>query len=284
MSGHHHISTDQKLKWVFLINLAFTVLEFVGGAWINSVAIISDAIHDLGDTLAIGLAWYLGRYALKKADEKYPFGYRRYSLLAALINSLVLIVGAVLIFIEVIQRLQSPEMPNAEGMMYFAIFGVLFNGVSAWLLHGSKSMNEKVLTWHLLEDVMGWMAVLVVSLVLKYYHLPILDPILSLLIMLIIVIGVAKRLRESILVFLQKSPQTISFNEVETLLEASPVEVKLIELKEWSLDGEYSILDIHVSMAVNESVSQILILRRFIKEALKDNKIEDIHIEIVASF
>ncbi|MEZ4688280.1 MAG: cation diffusion facilitator family transporter, partial [Bacteroidia bacterium] len=178
MSHDHHHTHSNNLKTAFFLNLAFTVFELIGGMYVNSVAIISDAIHDLGDSLSLGTAWYLDRKARQKADHRFSFGYSRFSLLGALINSLVLIAGSIFVIQEAIGRIIEPEHSDARGMMVFAIIGIAVNGYAAWKMSGGKSLNEKVVSWHLLEDVLGWVAVLVVAIVLQFKDIHYLDPVL----------------------------------------------------------------------------------------------------------
>ena len=179
---HHHHESGKNLKAAFFLNLAFTIIELIGGWYVNSVSIVSDAVHDLGDSLSLGTSWYLDSLSRKKATDSYSFGYRRFSLLGALINAIVLILGSVFVIREAILRLQTPEASDAKGMLYFALLGVAVNGYAAWKLSGGKTLNERVISWHLIEDVLGWVAVLIVSVILMFYPSPYLDPALSLLI------------------------------------------------------------------------------------------------------
>ncbi|MDY6885581.1 MAG: cation diffusion facilitator family transporter, partial [Pseudomonadota bacterium] len=162
---HHHSARDNphshshdlenadstRIGWAFWLNFTFTIIEFIGGWLTNSVAIMADAVHDLGDTLSIGLAWYLSKLGKKASTEKYTYGFKRLSLMGAMINGVILVVGAVWILSEAIPRLANPEMPVTEGMMGLAVLGILVNGLAAYKLHGGHSMNEKVLNWHLIE-------------------------------------------------------------------------------------------------------------------------------------
>lgn len=146
--GHHYEHTSGKnLKIAFFLNLGFTILEVIGRFFVNSVAILSDALHDLGDSLSLGTSWYLNKKSQEGANEKYSFGYRRFSLLGALINSLVLIAGSVYVINEAVGRILSPEHSDAQGMIIFAIIGVTVNGYAVWRLSGGKILNEKVVYW-----------------------------------------------------------------------------------------------------------------------------------------
>ena len=213
--SHNHTST-KNIKIAFYLNLCFTILEIIGGIYVNSIAIISDAIHDLGDTISLGTAWYLDVKSKKKADKKFSFGYNRFSLLGALISSVILIGGSIYVINEAIGRILNPEHTDAQGMMIFAIIGVFVNGYAAWKLSGGKSMNEKVASWHLLEDVLGWVAVLVVAIILNFKDIHYLDPALSLLITIYILWNVIKRLKETLFIFLQGVPKDIDVNQIKS--------------------------------------------------------------------
>ena len=178
-SHSHQHGTDDRIGWAFFLNVTFTIIEFIGGWLTNSTAIMADAVHDLGDSLSIGFAWILSRFSNKAAPDKYSYGYRRLTLFGALVNGVVLVIGSIWVLFEAIPRLTNPEMPVVEGMLGLAILGVAVNGYAVFKLKAGETLNEKVLTWHLLEDVLGWVAVLIVSIVLLFVELPILDPLLS---------------------------------------------------------------------------------------------------------
>ena len=158
---HDHHGDVKNIKVAFFLNFGFAIIEIIGGFLTNSVAILSDAVHDLGDSLSLGLAWYFQKYSRKKSDSTYTYGYRRFSLVGALANSLVLIVGSILILTEAIPRIFNPQQAHPQGMMMLAVLGIAVNGVAMLRLRRGKSLNEKVVSLHLMEDVLGWIAVLV---------------------------------------------------------------------------------------------------------------------------
>ena len=253
---HHHGSSSSRLGLAFFLNLAFTIIEFIGGALTNSVAIMADAVHDLGDTLAIGLAWTLDRVGKKEADDGFTYGYHRLSLLGALINGAILIIGSLWILTEALPRLINPQMPNAAGMIWLAILGVSVNGFAAYKLSGGKTLNEKVLNWHLLEDVLGWVAVLVISILLLFVEWPILDPILSIAFTLFILINVAKRLSQTLRLFLQAAPDNRIAEETRSKLKDLEHVAAIHHLHVWSLDGERHVLSAHLVLdkAINSNI------------------------------
>ena len=269
MPHDHHHHSGRNLTIAFFLNLGFTILEFVGGLLTNSVAILSDALHDLGDSISLGLSWYLDRKSKQGRTEQYSFGYHRFSLLGALINSLVLIGGSVYIIYEAVGRILEPQHSNAEGMVLFAILGVSVNGYAAWKLSSGKTMNERVVSWHLLEDVLGWAAVLVVAIVLLFKDIHYLDPALSMAITLYILYNVVRRLKDTLHLFLQGVPEGVTIKDLELQLLSLPKVGSLHHTHLWSLEGEHHVFTTHVVLKDIQSFGQIVETKRQMKAILK---------------
>lgn len=276
---HHHHSATKNLKAAFLLNLAFTVLEMIGGYYVNSVAIMSDAVHDLGDSLSLGTSWYLEKKSHKRADDRYSFGYRRFSLIGALLNSLVLIVGSTYVVYEAISRLITPESSDAQGMFFFALVGVSVNGYAAWRMSKGKTLNERVISWHLLEDVLGWTAVLIVSIVLLFKDIPYLDPALSLAITSIVLFNVVKWLRETLFIFLQGQPQNVNRSELEARILSIPFVESMHHTHIWSLDGENHVFSSHVKLEPLDTLDRLLSVKADLKAVMERYPFEHYTIE-----
>lgn len=268
-NDHRHTKSGRNLKVAFLLNVGFTILELFGGFYVNSVAIISDAVHDLGDSLSLGTAWFLDRKSKQEANSKFSFGYARFSLLGALINSIVLIAGSIYVIYEAVGRILEPQHSDANGMILFALFGILVNGYAAWKLSGGKSLNEKVVSWHLLEDVLGWIAVLIVAIILKFQDIHYLDPALSLLISAYILWGVIGRLKETLYVFLQGVPQDIDLKNIEQQILAVENIQSLHHTHIWSLEGEHHVFSSHLKLKNIERFKQIEATKLAVQEILK---------------
>ncbi len=276
--GHNHGSSNIKLA--FFLNLGFTIVEIIGGLMINSIAVLSDAVHDLGDSLSLGLAWFLGVYAEKEGNQNYTYGYRRYSLLAALINTVVLIVGSLIILYNAIPRLIEPQETSPVGMIGFAIFGIIVNGIAVLKTKDGKSLNEKVVSWHLLEDVLGWIAVLIAGIIMFFYDLPILDPILSIAITIYILYNVITYFKTTILLFLQAVPEDIDVNQViDSFLKIDGV-VSSHHTHIWSLDSEHHVLSTHLVVDKNQTIDQVVAIKQQARQAIEPFNIEHITIEI----
>ena len=267
--SHNH-SANTRIGWAFFLNVTFTIIEFVGGLLTNSTAIMADAVHDLGDSLSIGLAWLLSKVSEKGSNNDFTYGYRRLSLLGALINGLVLIAGSVWVLSEAIPKLLQPEMPVVEGMLGLAIFGVMVNGFAAYKLSHGKTLNEKVLNWHLLEDVLGWVAVLIVSIVLLFVDWPILDPALSIVFTLYILFGVEKNLWSTTRLFLQAAPDKALSESLHQCLSTLDDVRSVHHLHLWSLDGEHHVLTAHLVLRCALTLEQQLHLKRTIADRLRE--------------
>lgn len=258
---HHHQQTDenasQRIGWAFFLNLGFTIIEFIGGMLTNSTAILADAVHDLGDSLAIGSAWVLNKLSGRDPTQRYTYGYQRLSLVGALVNAMILVVGSVWILSLAIPRLWQPEMPHAEGMMLLAVLGIAVNGFAAYKLSRGKTMNERVLNWHLLEDVLGWVAVFIVAVALMFVDWPILDPLLSIAFTLFILVNVVKSLWDTIKLFVQAAPDAAMTAQIQRALSSLDEVQDVHHLHVWSLDGERHVCTAHLVLHGDYSSAEL---------------------------
>lgn len=275
----HHHSSEANIGLAFLLNLLFTIIEFIGGWLTNSTAIMADAVHDLGDSLSLGFGWLLQRLSKRHADEQFSYGYSRFSLLGALINGAVLVAGSIWILSEAIPRLLNPQMPVAEGMLGLAVLGVVVNGWAAWSLSRGKTLNERVLNWHLLEDVLGWIAVLIVSIILLFVDWPILDPILSIAFTLFILFNVFRYLKRTLVIFLQAVPDKKLKQMIQQRLSEIDQVGDIHHLHLWSLDGEHHVMTAHLVLANHPDSEQQIELKQRIADLLSDLNLSHTTIE-----
>ncbi|MCI4669906.1 MAG: cation diffusion facilitator family transporter [Bacteroidia bacterium] len=278
-SHHQHHGTGN-IKVAFFLNLGFTLIEIVGGILTNSVAIISDAIHDLGDSLSLGLSWYFQSLSSKKGDAQFSFGYQRFSLLGAVINSIVLIVGGIFVLQEAIPRLWEPSQPNAEGMIYLAILGIAVNGAAVLRLRKGSSINEEVVSLHLLEDVLGWVAVLIAAIVMQFVDAPILDPLLSILITAWVLWNVYRNLRKSFKILLQAVPGDKDITELKRQIQQIPEIANVHDIHLWTLDGEKDIFTVHVKLDQVVDFQKQAAVKATIRQILAEQHIEHVTIEV----
>lgn len=277
---HHHDQQSDNIKVAFFLNLTFTIIEIIGGLWTNSMAILSDALHDLGDSLSLGLSWYLQRYSKKGPDQQFSFGYARFSLLGAVVNSAILFFGSFVILSQTIPRILNPQQVNPQGMVVFAILGIIINGAAVLKLKSGTSINEKVVSWHLLEDVLGWVVILIASIVLLFVDFPIIDPILSLLITIYVVYNVIKNLKEIMNIFLQGVPKELSIDNIESIISKEINIESIHHTHIWSLEGEKNMMSSHVVLKDGTQQDEIIQIKKSIKQIAKENDIQHVTIEI----
>lgn len=279
MHEHNH-HENENIKLAFFLNLGFSIFEFIGGLLTHSVAIFSDAIHDFGDSIAIGLSYFLEKLSTKKADEKLTYGYKRYSLLGAFFTSMILLIGSFVVFLNAIERIFHPVEVHFTGMFLFSIFGIIINGYAAYKTSKSLSLNERSVNLHMLEDVLGWMAVLVGALLIKVTGWNVIDPILSIVISMIIGIKAFKHSFDVVKVLVESVPKGIDIENIkENVNQISNVE-DVHHVHVWSLDEENIFLTMHVKVSKTVTKKNYEIVKQEIKEVLKEKGIHHSTIEI----
>ncbi len=243
---HHHGDSEKNIASAFFLNAFFVVVEVVGGLLTNSIAILSDALHDTGDCLSLAIAWGLQKKSKQGRDLKYSYGYKRFSLLGSLFLSLFLIGSSAFIFVEAVQRIMNPQSVEAEGMLWIALFGILINGAAALKVKRGSSLNERAVYLHIMEDALGWVAVLIASIVMLFVDFPLIDPILSILIGIWVLYHIFGNLREVFRVMLQGTPEQIDMEALVQGLESIDEVASIHDLHVWSIDGESNVMTLHV--------------------------------------
>lgn len=278
--GHHRGTGSRGLGVAFLLNLGFTIFEIVGGLLTNSVAILSDAVHDAGDSLSLGIAWFLQRIAQRESDTNFTYGYARFSVLGALITSALLVGGLLFVVTRAVPRLWNPEEVHGGGMLAIAVIGIVVNGIAAMRLKSGTSLNERLASWHLLEDVLGWVAVLAGGIVVLIWDFRIIDPILSLLISGIVLWNVFKNFGTVIAVFLQKVPR--GFDTAKFIAETKriPSVANVHNTHAWTIDGEHHVLTTHVALEKAVPRERIVKIKEQIRSLLRDYPFEHVTIDV----
>lgn len=247
---HSHLHTHSaggNLLFAFFLNLFFSIIELIGGIFTQSVAILSDALHDFGDSISLGIAWRLEKYSNKGRNAAFSYGHRRFSLIGALLISIILLIGSFFVIYASIKRIVSPVPPKAGWMIVLAVFGFIVNGIAAWRLAKGNSLSEKAVMLHMMEDVLGWAAVLVVSVVMYFFpSLTILDPLLSIGITIWILVNVYRNLRNTFKVLLQGVPDDVDVAALTAKVERIPGVSGTHDLHLWTLDGEKHIMTLHI--------------------------------------
>ncbi len=208
------MKNQRNILIAFTLNLFFAVFEFVGGIITGSIAIASDAVHDLGDAASIGLSYFFERKSKRQPDNRYTYGYARYSVLGGVITTLILMVGSIFVVTNAVKKIFNPTQINYNGMIIFAVVGVTVNFISAYFTHGGKSVNQRAVNLHMLEDVLGWSVILAGAVVMRFTDFVLIDPIMSIAVAIFILINAAKNLKTVLDIFLEKAPDNIDIKEI----------------------------------------------------------------------
>jgi cobalt-zinc-cadmium efflux system protein len=239
-------SPRKSIRAAFFLNAGFTLVEFAGGLLTNSTAILADAVHDLGDSFALAQAWYFERLAGRGREGAYTYGYRRFSLLGGLITTVFLLASSLLVLARAVPRLIRPDHANAKGMIVLAVVGVAVNALAMRRLGRETGISARTVALHLLEDVLGWVAVLIVGVVLLFRDVPILDPLLAILITLYVLGRAVRNLRSIVPIFLEAAPKGMDLEAISAGI-GKIGHVKIVHhVHVWSLDGEHNVLSAHL--------------------------------------
>ena len=271
------IKTERNILIAFLLNLSFSIFEFIGGLFTGSVAIVSDAVHDIGDAASIGASYFLEKKSKKQPDENYTYGYARYSVIGSVITTLILLLGSALVIYNAVLRIITPTEINYDGMIIFAIVGVVVNFAAAFFTREGDSLNQKAVNLHMLEDVLGWVVVLVGAVVMRFTDIKLIDPIMSIGVALFIFINAISNLKEAIELFLEKTPHGVEVNEIkEHILEIDGV-LDVHHIHIWSMDGQSNYATMHI--VTNADHHEI---KDTIREELKEHGIGHATLELEA--
>ena len=269
------MKSDKSILLAFILNLAFSIFEFIGGTFTNSVAIISDSVHDLGDSLSLGISYFLERKSKKGPNEKYTYGYIRYSVLGSIITTIILIVGSIFVIYNAYERIWNPTIINYNGMILFAIVGVIINICAVYFTRRGDSLNQKAVNLHMLEDVLGWIIVLIGAVVIKFTELVVIDPIMSILVAIYIFIHAIKNLKVALYLFLEKTPNDINIEKIkEDLLKIKNI-IDVHHIHIWSIDGYNNYATMHI-VSDDDSIK----VKQEVRNKLKEYKISHVTIEI----
>ena len=271
------MKTEKNILIAFILNLAFSIFEFVGGIFTGSVAIISDAVHDIGDATSIGVAFFLEKKSKKQPDEKYTYGYARYSVIGSVITTLILLLGSVMVIYNAVLRIINPTEINYNGMIIFAVIGVIVNLCAAILTRKGNSLNQKAVSLHMLEDVLGWVVVLVGAIVMRFTDISIIDPLMSIGVAVFILVNAIKNICEVLEIFLEKTPKNINISELkEHICEIDGV-INVHHVHAWSLDGHNNYATMHVVAS-----GDFHDIKEKIREELREHGIGHVTLELEA--
>lgn len=269
------MKTEKNILIAFILNLSFSIFEIIGGFFTGSVAIISDAIHDLGDATSIGISYFLEKKSKKQPDETYTYGYARFSVMGSVITTLILLFGSVMVIYNAVLRIISPVEINYNGMIIFAVVGALVNFLAAYFTKDGDSLNQKAVNLHMLEDVLGWIVVLIGAIIMRFTDIRIIDPIMSMGVAIFIFANALKNLKEVLDLFLEKIPNNISIEEIKHHIKEINGVVDVHHIHIWSMDGYHNYATMHI--VANENSHEI---KDKIREELKEHGIGHATLEI----
>ena len=269
------MKTEKNILIAFILNLTFSLFELIGGIFTGSIAILSDSLHDIGDALSIGISYFLEKKSKQPSDNKYTYGYIRYSVLGGIITTMILFIGSIFVIYESIKRIIDPVEIHYNGMIIFAIFGVIINSLASYFTREGDSINQKAVNLHMLEDVLGWVVVLIGSIIMRFTDIVYIDSILSILVALFIFINTFSNLKTIIDLFLEKTPDNINIDELKKhLLSIEGVkDIHHIHIR--SIDGYNNTSTLHA--VVNKYDPEI---KNKIKEELEEHNIGHSTIEL----
>ncbi len=240
------MKTEKNILIAFILNLSFSIFEFVGGIFTGSVAILSDAIHDIGDATSIGISYFLEKKSKKQPDETYTYGYVRFSVMGSVITTLILLFGSCAVIYNAIIRIFNPVEINYNGMIVFAVIGALINFLAAYFTKEGDSLNQKAVNLHMLEDVLGWLVVLIGAVVMRFTDISIIDPVLSIGVAIFIFINAVKNLKEVLDLFLEKIPHNINIDEIKEHIRHIDGVKGVHHIHIRSIDGHHNYATMHI--------------------------------------
>jgi len=261
------------------LNILFIIIQVIGAIFTNSIALLTESIRGIGDILSISISYYLERRSQKRPKKEYTYGYARYSILGSLFSTFFLIVSSIVVILTVIPRFIEPEIVDYDKMFLFAILGLIVNGVGTFKTFRGKGINEQAVSLHLFEDLLSWLGVLIISIVIPIWNMPILDPILSMVITIFIFRKGLHHLDEAFNIFLEKAPDNLHIEELEEKIKSVDNVLAILNLHVWTLDGIKDCATLNV-LIEKVSVEKMNVAKEQIRKVFKDFHIEDTTIEI----
>lgn len=266
--------------WVaFFLNLSYAIVEFIAGGIFGSSAVLADSVHDLGDAIAIGISAFLETISNREEDRQYTLGYKRFSLLGALVTAVILITGSILVILENITKLFNPQPVNDEGILWLGIIAVSINLLASLVVRKGKTKNESILSLHFLEDTLGWLAVILMAIILRFTDWYILDPILSLVISIFILTKAIPRFWSALKIFLDAVPEGVDIQKIKTDLAELDHVASINQLNLWTMDGLEKNAIVHVCLKEMEHMETC---KESIRIFLKDCGFQNVTIEVDA--
>ncbi len=274
MSHRHHVS-GKYLFITIVLNLIITIAQIVGGLVSGSLALLSDAMHNFSDVLALVIAYVANRLAARPSTKEYTFGLKRAEILAALFNALVLVGIGIFLIVEAFHKFFQPEPIASSWVIWLGMLSIILNTASVLLIKedSHENMNIKAAYLHLLTDVMTSVAVVVGGILMAAWDIYWVDPLISILIALYLIKAAFSLIKESSSVLMQSAPKNIDIEKVAKMIESEPEIDNVHHIHLWQLDDKHIFLEAHIDFKKDLNLSQC----NKILEKLED-KLEALHI------
>ena len=263
----------------FFLNLTYAIVEFIAGGVFGSSAVLADSVHDLGDAIAIGISAFLESISNREEDSHYTLGYKRFSLLGAMVTAVILMTGSVLVILENIAKIFHPQPVNDEGILWLGIIAITINVLASLVIRKGQTKNESILSLHFLEDTLGWVTVILMAIVLRFTDWYILDPLLSLVISFFILSKALPRFWRTLKIFLDAVPEGVDIQKIKTDLAELDHVASVNQLNLWTMDGLEKNAIVHVCLKEMEHMETC---KESIRIFLKDCGFQNITIEVDA--
>ena len=274
------MSSKTSIWLAFFLNLSYAIVEFIAGGIFGSSAVLADSVHDLGDAIAIGISALLETISNREEDRQYTLGYKRFSLLGAMLTAVILMIGSVLVILENVTKIVHPQPVNETGILWLGIIAVVINVLASLVVRKGKTKNESILSLHFLEDTLGWLAVILMAIILRFTDWYILDPLLSLLISIFILTKAVPRFWSALKIFLDAVPEGVETSDLEKDIEALANVKSVNQLNLWTMDGLEKNAIVHVCL---EEIEHIEYCKESIRNLLKDYGFQNVTVEVDAN-
>lgn len=271
------MKTKYAVWLAFFLNLSFAIVEFIAGGIFGSSAVLADSVHDFGDAIAIGISAFLESISNRKEDSHYTLGYKRFSLLGALVTAVILMTGSGMVILENMVKFFHPQPVNEEGLLWLGIIAISVNVLASLVIRKGQTKNESILSLHFLEDTLGWLAVILMAIVLRFTDWYILDPLLSLAISFFILSKAIPRFWSTLKIFLDAVPEGVDINQVKNDLEQLDNVASINQLNLWTMDGLEKNAIVHVCL---DHVKHMEVCKESIRDLLKESGFQNVTIEV----
>ena len=276
MSAHHHHNhanslKGRKLLWVAILNFSITIVQIIGGLLSNSLSLLSDALHNLGDSSAIFIAFLAAKRSAKKPNEHRTFGYKRIEILAALFNGIVLVSISIFLFFEAYERFINPEPIKGMMMLIVASFGLAANVISVFVLNKDKdhNLNIKAAYLHLMGDTLSSVAVILGGLAIWLYEIYWIDPVITVVVSMYIIYHTWGIIKQTVDILMQSTPSEIDLNDLKIQVESITEIENIHHIHMWKLDDKQIHLEAHINIKSNMTMEEMMLVKATVDHLLK---------------